>query len=342
MIKHLLFAVSFASLLASTSCSAQKDVLRNQESKNPSLNAHSTGVLVKPIMADLEISSEKKTITYKADMALPFGDLKANAMRVFLETHKCDYIIDPHLVRTSTSRNRFVKEVEYVLTGFAATYKSVYQVDSLPKSIIEYASINLPVQTVNYTTLTQREIKGTSVGMEFAMSGNFAAAQFDYSPKASSGLYFYFALEQFLIADGEAWGRVSFNEIVNGNGFEKSAFNSGMTNLSIGAFKEKEIAKRIKIRGGAGLNYLGIQFFESVVDPVTKTSYDGARSIGLRAVAAIEYPVFNGFSLIGRAHSNFGLFNSIQQSGANTFDIEEIQFENIPLLYLSGGVRFAF
>jgi hypothetical protein len=225
MTKHLLLAFGIASLLATTSCSMQKDILRNQEGKNASLKPHTTGVLVKPIMADLEISSEKKTITYKADMALPYGDLKANAMRMFLDTHKCDYIIDPQFIRTSTSKNGFVKEVEYVLTGFAATYKSIYQVDSLPKSVIEYASINLPIQTVNYTTLNEREIKGTSVGMEFAMSGNFAAVQFDYSPKASSGLYYYFALEQFLKAEGMTWGRVTFNEIVNGNGIEKIAFN---------------------------------------------------------------------------------------------------------------------
>lgn len=58
--------------------------------------------------------------------------------------------------------------------------------------------------------------------------------------------------------------------------------------------------------------------------------------------AALEYSLLPGFSLIGRAHSNIGLFNSIQQSGANTFEIQDITIDNFPFLDVSLGLRFTF
>jgi len=342
MKKHFQLAATICiAAFALASCSVQKEVYRKQEAKNPSLNAHATGVVLKPIVADLDISKEKKTITYKADINLAMSDLKANATRVFLETHKCDYIIDPQFVRTATSSHGLVKEVEYVLTGFAATYTKVYQVDSLPKSVIEYAQIQLPVERVEFSTLNDRTLRGASLGMEFASGLNFAGAQIDYAPLVG-GFRYYVGLENYFIADGSAWGTVTFDEVVNGNALGLSAFNSTMTAFSIGAFNEKEVGRRVKIRGGAGLNVLDIQFFESLVNTTRKTSYDGARSIGFRFGAAIDYTIFPGFSLIGKAHSNIGLFNSIKQSGENTFDIEAIELEDIPLVNFSLGARFTF
>lgn len=342
MKNHFQFAATICiAALALASCSVQKEVYRKQEAKNPALYAHTTGVVLKPIVADLDISKEKKTIAYKADINLPLNDLKANATRVFLETHKCDYIIDPQFVRTATSSHGLVKEVEYVLTGFAATYAKVYQVDSLPKSVIEYAQIQLPVERVEFSTLNDRTLRGSSLGMEFASGLNFAGAQIDYAPVVG-GFRYYVGLENYFIADGSAWGTVTFDEVVNGNALGLSAFNSTMNAYSIGAFKEKEIGRRVKIRGGAGLNVLDIQFFKSVVDLTRKTSYDGARSIGFRVGAAVDYTIVPGFALIGKAHSNVGLFNSIKQSGENTFVIEAIEFENIPLVNFSLGARFTF
>jgi hypothetical protein len=340
MKKHFQFAgtICIAAIILA-SCSVQKEVYRKQEAKNPSLNTHATGVVLKPIVADLDISKEKKTITYKADINLPMSDLKANATRVFLETHKCDYIIDPQFVRTSTSSHGLVKEVEYVLTGFAATYTKVYQVDSLPKSVIEYAQIQLPVERVEFSTLNDRTL--SSLGLEFASGLTFAGAQIDYAPVVG-GFRYYVGLENYFIADGSAWVTVTFDEVVNGNALGLSAFNSTMTAFSIGAFNEKEVGRRVKIRGGAGLNVLDIQFSESLVNITQRTSYDGARSIGLRFGGAIDYTIFPGFSLIGKAHSNIGLFNSIKQSGERTFETEAIEFENIPLVNFSLGARFTF
>jgi hypothetical protein len=267
--------------------------------------------------------------------------LKANATRVFLETHKCDYIIDPQFVRTTISSNGLVKEVEYVLSGFTANYTKIYQVDNLPKSVIEYAQIQLPVERVEFSTLNERYIKGSSIGMEFASGFNFAGAQIDFAP-FKSGWRFYVGLENYFIADGAKWGDVTFDELINNKTVSQKASNSTMTTFSIGTFKEKEVGRRVKIRGSAGLNLLDIQFFESLADATNKTSYDGARSIGFRLGAAVDYSIFPGFSLIGRAHSNFGLLNSIKQSGVNTSDIEGIEFEDIPLVNFSLGARFTF
>jgi hypothetical protein len=329
------------------SCSVQKEIYRKQEAKNPSLNATATGVVLKPIVADLDISKEKKTITYKADLNLDMSDLKPNATRVFLETHKCDYIIDPKFVRTATSSHGKVKEVEYILSGFAATYTKVYQVDSLPKSVIEYAKIQLPVERVDFSTLNERTSKGSSLGMEFAYGlTSFTAAQIDYAP-VLTGLSYYVGLEtnsfsnnyfdrktvefDYLVPSGSSTSRVG----------AVGAFST-MTNFSIGAFKEKEIGRRVKIRGGGGLNLLNIQFFEPTVDFARNYQFDGARSMGFRLSAAVDITIFPGFSLLGRAHSNIGLFKSIQQSGPNSADVENIQFQTIAPVNFSYGARFTF
>ena len=331
---------SFCAILSS--CSVYKDVSRRQESKNPILQVKSTAMLVKPIIADLELSKEKKSINYKADKNLPLGDLKANATRVFLDTHKCDYIVDPQFVKTITSSSGLVKEIEYTLTGIPATYSKVYQVDSLPKSIIEYSQIKLPNERVEFSTLKESNLTGTPLGMEFATGLNFTGAQIDYSPKVS-GLKYYFGIEKYFLQDGTPyWGSVTFDEIVNDNSISQYAINYGMISMSIGIFKEKEVGKRAKIRGGTGLNVLEIEFLEPLINTTRKTSYDGARNIGLRFGAALDFNVFHGFSIIGRAHSNLGLINTIRQSGENKFEIQNIKFEEIPLVNLSVGARFAF
>jgi hypothetical protein len=282
-------------------------------------------MLVKPIIADLELSKEKKSINYKADKNLPLGDLKANATRVFLDTHKCDYIVDPQFVKTITSSSGLVKEIEYTLTGIPATYSKVYQVDSLPKSIIEYSQIQLPNERVEFSTLKESNLTGTPLGMEFATGLNFTGAQIDYSPKVS-GLKYYFGIEKYFLQDGTPyWGSVTFDEIVNDNSISQYAINYGMTSMSIGIFKEKEV-----------------EFLEPLINTTRKTSYDGARNIGLRFGAALDFNVFHGFSIIGRAHSNLGLINTIRQSGENKFEIQNIKFEEIPLVNLSVGARFAF
>lgn len=335
-------AMILAFPIAFSSCSVHKEVTRRQESKNPILQVKSTAMLVKPIIADLELSKEKKSINYKADKNLPLGDLKANATRVFLDTHKCDYIVDPQFVQTITSSKGLVKEIEYTLTGIPATYSKVYQVDSLPKSIIEYSQIQLPNERVEFSTLKESNVAGTPLGMEFATGLNITGAQIDYSPEVT-GLKYYFGIEKYFLQDGNPfWGGVTFDEIVIDISISQYAINYGMTSISIGIFKEKEVGKRAKIRGGTGLNVLEIEFLEPLINTTRKTSYDGARSIGLRFGAALDFKIFHGFSLIGRAHSNLGLINSIRQSGENRFEIKKIKFENIPLVNLSVGARFTF
>lgn len=338
-------AATCIAALTLASCSVQKEVYRKQEAKNPSLSAHSTGVVLKPIVADLDISKEKKTITYKADLSLAMIDLKANATRVFLETHKCDYIIDPQFVRTATSSQGIAQEVEYVLSGFAATYTKVYQVDSLPKSVIEYAQIQLPIERVEFSTLNERTLRGSSLGMDFALgvSPSFAAVQIDYAPVVS-GIRYYIGLESYTF--GEELQKVEFDYMVPSGsqvlGISAVSSFSTMTAFSIGAFKEKEIGRRVKIRGGAGLNLLNIQFNNPVINQAFNVQYDGARSVGIRLSAAVDYAIFQGFSLVGRAHSNIGLSNSIQQSGGTSLDVEKIQFESISPVNFSLGARFTF
>jgi hypothetical protein len=116
-ILNLLFPV----ILILSSCSVSKSTIQIQESKRPDINATSTNVLIRPIVADLDISSERKTILYRADLNLPASEIRANAIKLFLQTYNYDYIIDGQFVRKDEIIGGELNKVEYTLTVFGAT-----------------------------------------------------------------------------------------------------------------------------------------------------------------------------------------------------------------------------
>lgn len=328
-------------ILTFSSCSTKKTVTSQQESTNPEIIPNSTSLLIRPIMADLEISNERKSIIYVADISLPFNDLRANALKDFMVTYSCDYVVDPQFVRTTTTENGVLKEVEYELSGFPASYTNIYQVDSLPQSLMQLPKVQLPIERVEYTTLNQKSLSGSSLGIEFASGLNFAGFQIDFKPE-DLNWHFFLSFDNYFSIDGSEFGNVTFNKVVNQDLFNITAINSTMRSLSVGTFREKAIGERFKIRGAAGLTALDIRFLNSIENNSLQTKYDGVITYGLRVGAALEYSLLPGFSLIGRAHSNIGLFNSIQQSGANTFEIQDITIDNFPFLDVSLGLRFTF
>lgn len=322
------------------SCSVQKNINKSEESKNPSVNASSTGLVVKPVVADLEISSNKKSIIYKADISLPISDLKANAIKTFLDSNKCDYVIDPQFVRTINSTDNKIKEVEFTLTGFPATFKKLYQTDSLPKSVIEFSQIKLQVERVEFNTLNQSTTRGARFGLEFGSGLNFSGAQVDV--RLAQNFNFYFSYEEYFSSMFSSSGEVSFNEVVNSiTTFNKKTYTT-MNSISLGVFKEKFLGSNFKIRGGIGINILNVGFDEPLINNTQKTSYDGVISTGIRLGTAIDYSLFKGFSLVGRVHSNLGLLNNIVESGFNSFETNSIRITNVQILNFSIGPRFIF
>lgn len=343
--KHCLkYYTPIISSLLLSSCFVSERVVSTRESKNPELYTRTTGVLIKPIIADLEIATERKTIVYKADLNISLAQHRANATQLFMETHKCDYVVDAQFARTSQTKNGKLKEIEFVLTGFPATYKKLYQVDSIPKSILEYNAIHLPVERNVYITKSSLSRSGSMFGIEYGPGlsyGTFGMMQLDYAPRWD-GMHYYLGIESYRIGPGSSWGEVRFTETSNNVNIPKKASTYALTALSLGIFKDQEVTQRFSVRGSVGINYLGIQFNQSIIDPIRKTQYDGASVLGLRLGTALNFNISEHFSFILKTHVNLGLRNNILQSGETRTSINNIDIENAPAINTGLGVRFWF
>lgn len=324
-------------MIALNACSLQEEIVTRNQSKKADLQVRETGMIVKPVVADLDISNEKKSVVYVADLKIPLNNINDNTMQLFLETFKCDYIIDPKFVRKTTVNNSKLKQIEVTLTGFPATYKRIYQVDSLPKSITEYANINLPIKTTDYISLYQADERGSNLGMEFYAGTSFVGSQIDFAPKVK-GTHFYLSFEQH-VNESSAKYR-GFNDNI---ATEYNANYSSIRTLSLGVFYEKEILRNIRLRGLGGFNYAYVLFDESVQNITYETIVDGIHSMGLRFGASVDYSLTRGFSVIARAHTNLGLYNSLKESGEFVLqDYSNISITNFPLVNLGLGIRYSF
>jgi hypothetical protein len=324
-------------VMSLASCSIQREIKKDTKAHDPEISAPTFGMVIKPIAADLKVESVKQSVTYTADLKLPLSELKNNAMELFLTTYKCDYVVDPIFSRVSTVENSQLTEIKITITGFPATYTKFYQLDSLPKSVLQYTA--LPVKRVEYTNSIVSEIKGTSFGMEFfgGLPATFFGAQVDYA-KNIDGIHYYAAFETY--ADPE---KLSFDYIVGNvkdNKLKDKEYNQ--STFSIGVFKEKKFSSRFKIRGSGGLNYSSMTFVDTEKNSSSKTSFTGASSFGLRVGAAADYQLFGGISIVGRVHANLNLSNSITQDGEYISEVSNITFTDDRLLNISLGMRFNF
>ena len=127
------------------SCSVSKKITKYRDSKNPVLNQNINGMFARPLLADLAVENKRKEITYNALLKISEADKKSNALQLFLETHACDFVVDPIYSYTRTDVNGKLKEIQIKLSGLPAKYSKIVQVDSLPKSILQYQSLVKPV-----------------------------------------------------------------------------------------------------------------------------------------------------------------------------------------------------
>jgi hypothetical protein len=332
-----------------TSCSIhkqiRKEITRDTKSHDPEINPASFGMVIKPIVADLKVEATKQSVTYIADLKLPLYELKNNAIELFLTTHKCDYVVDPIFSRVTTVENSRLSDIKITITGFPATYSKIYQVDSLPKSVVQYSSISLPVKRVDYTNNNTNSIniektKCKHFGMEvFTKGSSLIGAQVDYA-KNVNGLHYYLSIENYGNPNSVSF---DYNDIIKKSGTITYPYQ---VNLSIGIFKEKIFSNKFKIRGFGGLNYSSLKFIPPIEfsSPFNRIAFTGFNSFGVRIGAALDYSLFNGISIIGRLHANVNMLNSISQNQKNTerVKIENIQFSEKRLLNPCIGIRLNF
>lgn len=338
----LLNLSSFFLMIILTGCSIHSESTTSNYSKRPDVQAKEVGLVIKPLVADLEVINERKIVVYKVDLKLPNSTINDNAMKLFLETFECDFVVDPKFVKKTIVTNSKTSEIEITLSGFPAKYKKIYQVDSIPKSVMQYSSLVLPIKTVDYLSSYSSDVTGNNLGLEFLYGGaGYVGAQIDFAPNIKK-MHFFASFENFVSENDE---NVKFNYYSPGEsvGVERNSSYNNVVMYSAGFFYEKEIMRNFKIRGLSGVSYSTLSLLNPSINGTDQTQIDGFNIIGLKVGGVLDYSLIKGFSIIGKAQSNINLYNSLIQSGkANVDKYDGLTIDKYPIVNFSVGVRFSF
>ena len=337
--KFLVFGLMFGMF----ACAPTKFISRRTDAKEYNIETAKTGVVMRPLMADLDVNIERKSIVYSAPLNLDMKDLKNNAMQLFLETYKCDYVVDPIFTTTQTSENKKLSQIEIKLTGLSATYKKIYQVDSLPKSVKQYADLNKNVVRLDYMNFHEED--NSQIGLEF-WTGNNKGFQIDYPLSFNSSFRLYAGVD---IPKNNASG-FKADEYTNYDTTNAKAYSDKLnqTNFSIGVFKELSTSHNFALRLQAGVNY---SIFAPETDYVVNPYYsvNGLSSFGLRFGAGLDYKLYRNIHIVGKFHTNLGLLNKahtieteVDPLGLAKLSYKKINFTDLQTSYLSLGIRFLF
>jgi len=145
-------------MLHLTSCvvSEKYRILEKSATRKIESGGSDLSVLVKPILAELQIESERVSATYyfksdtlgvsKSQLGLNSSakeNAKNFALFAFMKDYNCDYVIDPiySISRESETDSKF-EMIKVSISGYPAKYKSFTQPDTLPRSLREVALMN--------------------------------------------------------------------------------------------------------------------------------------------------------------------------------------------------------
>ena len=330
-------------VLGMYSCAPSKLIIKKTNAKEYNLETAKTGLVMRPLLADLDVNIERKVVTYVGPINLDMSDLKNNAMQLFLETYKCDYVVDPIFTTTSTLENKKLSQIEIKLTGLSASYKKIYQVDSLPKSVSQYANLNKNLARLDYYNSID-EVKN-KIGLEFLV-GNNKGVQIDYPLSFNPSYRLYVGVD---VPKNNPAG-FKADQYTNADTTKGASFSGKLNqiNFSIGGFKEVALSQNTLFRLQAGLNY---SMFAPESDYVINTFYsvNGLSSVGLRLGAGLDYKLYRNIHLVGKFHSNLGILNmahktstEIDPTGKATLSYKKVSFSDLQTSYISVGLRFLF
>jgi hypothetical protein len=339
--KFLVFGLVFVMF----SCGSSKLVYKKTNAKENNLEISKTGVVIRPLMADLDVNIERKSVVYTAPVNLEMKDLKNNAMQLFLDTYKCEYVVDPIFTTTTTEENKRLSQIEIKLTVLTATYKKIYQVDSLPKSITQYSELNKNTVRLDYYNSYELSIKSMKIGLEFS-TGNNKGFQIDLPLSMNSTFRLYAGVD---IPKNNASG-FKGDEYTNYDTTNAQSYSGKLlqTNYSLGVFKELSTAENITLRLQAGINY---SMFKPETDYVVNPYYsvNGLSSFGLRLGAGLDYKLYRNIHIVGKFHTNLGLMNNantietaVDPLGLAKLSYKKVNITDLQTSYLSLGVRFLF
>ena len=356
--KKIFFTLGISSILFS--CST---ITKVTNSNTNTMNTHESGVVMRPLLADVEVSQDRKSIEYIVPYYMSAKkEGKENAVLQFKKTHKCDYIVDAIFeIITETGKKN---ETKIIVNGYAASYLNIRQVDSLPKSVIEYGMLPKNVKALDY--LNTFEEKTPSYGIEFSTLA-YTGVQVD-KILSNSKNRFYLSVEGYgLLGGNDITVSADFvdksNDIIMGS---SGSWNIDSYNtVSGGLMREFPLFNFMKFRLQGGLNILTGSTFEAGINNTSSdyyASFGGVPtafnffSLGLRAGAGVDLRIYKSLSAIAKIHYNQNLLNIMgkpdnlfftndsgtEPTEVESYKINKIQFENRSLINLSVGLRFVF
>jgi len=348
--KYVLFFFAGLSLM---SCSTSKLMVRNTEMKHAQVEVSKPGMVTRPLMADLSVENERKSVVYKGGLNLSSADLKANAMQTFLETYKCDFVVDPVFSTTTVIEDRKITGAEVKITGFAATYSKIYQVDSLPKSIRQFADLNKNYRNLNYYNVL--EVDQRKLGIELS-TGDHIGLQLDY-PSKNLTYRFYGGYE--MVKSNASPTDITFDaNFQHGTVKDTMHFKAttaptiSQTTTSIGVLRFFPLSPMINFRILAGINMSMFNFSTpiDIVNPFPVVAGDfqlkNMYSLGIRLGAGVDYKIKNQWFVLAKFHSNLDFINIYNSSNvlknSTTLSYSNVNLTGLKSTYLSVGIRYEF
>ena len=292
------------------SCGITTKVIDTDTNK---MDFYESGVFTRPLVADIIVQDDRVSVEYSVpDYMKVKKDGKQNALITFKNQHNCDFVIDPvYEIVTKTGAS---SEVNIILSGYPAKYENIQQVDTLPHSILQYATI--PKDSREISFLNSETENPTTMGVDLIPLTSYAGFQFDKALNSNMRGYVSFEIPltnnsqcQFDFIDKS-------NDEVIGTYISSSSIE--YITISAGLMKEYKMTRILKLRAMGGVNFTSSEYnirpyylnYTSNYSYSDNSSDDSQLlSLGIRAGLALDIKLYKSMYLTAKAHSNVNLLN---------------------------------
>ena len=326
-----------------SSCSTVKKITKSTNSRDVQIDVNQSGLVLRPLMADLSVENVRKEVVFTAPVNIPLDDMKQNALDLFLTTHECDQVVDPVFTVTKTENGNKLKEVTIKVTGLPAKYTKIYQVDSLPKSVSQYAQLSKPFVRLDY--LNSIDESDPTTGVEINL-GTFRGLQLDFA-MGNGNLRGYASLDSY--KTGPTGFKADFfnDTITTAQQFTYSGGTIDRFSGSIGFMREFPAMRILKFRATGGLSYSRFSLGTPAISAFNGVSFNSVNNIGLRLGLGMDIKIYKNLSFIAKAHTNVGLFNIISKDSPSfnpdaELSIKKLKFDGIRPFDIGVGLRVIF
>ena len=329
---YLLIAAVY--ILFSASCQTQSRQIGEINQKTPSININTPNVLIKPVIADLDISQDKKTSIYEADLDLNQNQYLANAKSKFMIDNNCDVIINPQIRKITNITNSNINKITYEVKGFPATFNKIYQTEELNESIHKYNTMNVDVNRENFIYEDKNLAKGSEIYLSLGY-GNMNSVEIGYFPTLEKSIYYFGSFETY---EADAFS-LDFDLI--GSGFTNTV-NSvfSMNTFALGAGYQMPLNKFMNSSIFGGLNITQTNFSNAY--ETNNLRIEGFNFLGLRAGIQFDQSIYRNMSWFAKGFANINLLPILNSSKGDNIEYSNVTIDNGQLINYAAGLRFKF